>query len=170
MLPTNAALSITALNQTVTFDIDEDALGGGTTYTAVANKGITVDATNETLAMSGDYTGDFIVTGEIRATGNIIAAHSSDSRLKENIEKINNSLDKVSSLSGYTFNWNEKAKGRNTDLKDVGVIAQEVEAVMPEIVIDRIDGYKAVYYEKLIPLLIESIKELKERIEKLENK
>jgi hypothetical protein len=167
---TNAALSITALNQTVTFDIDEDALGGGTTYTAVANKGITVDATNETLAMSGDYTGDFTVTGEIRATGNIIAAHSSDSRLKENIEKINNSLDKVSSLSGYTFNWNEKAKGRNTDLKDVGVIAQEVEAVMPEIVIDRIDGYKAVYYEKLIPLLIESIKELKERIEKLENK
>lgn len=165
----NAALSITALNQTVTFDIDDDALGGGTTYTAVANKGITVDATNETLAMSGNYTGDFTVAGEIRATGNIIAAHSSDSRLKENIEKINNSLDKISSLSGYTFNWNEKAEGRNTDLKDVGVIAQEVEAVMPEIVIDRIDGYKAVYYEKLIPLLIESIKELKGRIEKLEN-
>ena len=90
--------------------------------------------------------------------------------MKENIEKINNSLDKVSSLSGYTFNWNKKAEGKNTDLKDVGVIAQEVEAVMPEIVIDRIDGYKAVYYEKLIPLLIESIKELKERIEKLENK
>jgi len=166
----NAALSITALNQTVTFDIDDDALGGGTTYTAVANKGITVDATNETLAMSGDYTGDFAVTGEITATGNVTASHSSDSRLKENIEKINNSLDKVSSLGGYTFNWNKKAEGKNTDLKDVGVIAQEVEAVMPEIVIDRIDGYKAVYYEKLIPLLIESIKELKERIEKLENK
>ena len=165
-----SALSITALNQTVTFDIDANALGGGSTYTAVANKGITVDATNETLAMSGDYTGDFAVTGAITATGNVTASYSSDSRLKENIEKINNSLDKVSSLSGYTFNWNKKAEGKNTDLKDVGVIAQEVEAVMPEIVIDRIDGYKAVYYEKLIPLLIESIKELKERIEKLENK
>lgn len=166
----NAALSITALNQTVTFDIDDDALGGGTTYTAVANKGITVDAVNETLAMSGDYTGDFAVTGNITASGNVTAAYSSDSRLKENIERVNNSLDKISAINGYTFNWNEKVPEKDPNVKDVGVIAQEVEAVMPEIVIDRIDGYKAVYYEKLIPLLIESIKELKERIEKLENK
>ena len=121
-----------------------------------------------TLAITGAIT----ATTNISAQGNVIAAASSDLRLKDNLEKIENALDKVSKLNGYTFTWNENADNvlRETFDKDVGVIAQEVEEVLPEIVIDRVDGYKAVYYEKLVPLLIESIKELKIRVEELENK
>ena len=90
---------------------------------------------------------------------------ASNKRLKDNLKPIENSLDKLSKLSGYEFDWNDKQetfKGH-----DVGVVAQEVEEVLPEIVTTRDNGYKAVKYEKLVPLLIESIKELKAEIEEL---
>ena len=116
------------------------------------------------------------VTGAITATGNVTAAFSSDLRLKENLEKIDKPLDRIEKLNGYTFNWNKLAQEDtgilipDSDRREAGVIAQEVELALPEVVIDRDDGYKAVYYEKLVPLLIESIKELKERVEELEKK
>ena len=141
---------------------DRVITGSGTANTLNGEANMTFDGS--TLAVTG-----LAVTGAITATGNITAAFSSDSRLKENLEKIENSLDKVEKINGYTFNWNDKSD-QNTEVRDVGVIAQEVEEILPEVVIDRVDGYKAVYYEKLIPLLIESIKELKTRIEVLENK
>jgi hypothetical protein len=72
-------------------------------------------------------------------------------------------------LSGYTFNWDETVQEDYTG-HDYGVIAQEVEAIFPELVQTRKNGFKAVRYEKLIPALIQSIKELKNRVEKLENK
>ena len=95
----------------------------------------------------------------------VIAFGSSDRRLKDNIEPISNAIDKVKSIGGYTFDWNENQytyKG-----KDVGVVAQEVEDVMPEVVTTREDGYKAVKYEKLVPLLIEAIKEQQKQIDEL---
>ena len=88
----------------------------------------------------------------IRCTGDVVAFYSSDERLKDNITPIENSLDKVGQLKGYEFDWNDKQdvyKGH-----DVGVIAQEVEKVVPELVQTRNDGYKAVKYEKVVPLLI----------------
>ena len=85
--------------------------------------------------------------------------------MKDNLKVIENPLDKVSKLSGYEFDWNDKQETYQGH--DVGVVAQEVEEVMPEVVEDREDGYKAVKYEKLVPLLIESIKELKAEIEEL---
>ena len=103
--------------------------------------------------------------GNISATADVIAYASSDKRLKDNLKPIENSLDKVSKLSGYEFDWNDKQEIYQG--KDVGVVAQEVEEVMPEIVTTRDNGYKAVKYEKLVPLLIESIKELKAEIEEL---
>jgi len=87
---------------------------------------------------------------------------TSDIRLKENIETINNALDKVSDLNGVTFTWKENGKS------SMGVIAQEVEKVAPE-VISETNGYKAVNYDGLIGLLIESIKELKQEIEALKS-
>ena len=98
----------------------------------------------------------------------MIAYASSDKRLKDNLKPIENSLDKISKLSGYEFDWNDKQETYQG--RDVGVVAQEVEEVIPEIVTTRDNGYKAVKYEKLVPLLIESIKELKEEINGLKTK
>ena len=106
--------------------------------------------------------------GLIRATNDVVAYYSSDERLKDNIKPIENALDKVSKLGGYEFDWN--AKQDVYEGHDIGVIAQEVEAVFPELVTDRDNGFKAVKYEKLVPALIEAIKELKAEVESLKSK
>ena len=107
--------------------------------------------------------------GLIRATNDVVAYYSSDKRLKDNLIKIGNPLDKISQLNGYEFDWIAKEGIHENEGHDVGVIAQEVEKVLPEVVQTRESGYKAVKYEKIVPLLIESIKELKQRVEELEN-
>jgi hypothetical protein len=121
--------------------------------------------------------------GAIYATGNITAFFS-DQRLKTVSGKIENALDKVKSLSGvyYTMNDVAKANGYDSDETQVGVLAQEVEAVLPEIVkaapfdLDEHgnsksgENYKTVQYEKLVPLLIEAIKELKAEVDALKGK
>jgi hypothetical protein len=103
-------------------------------------------------------------TGTLSATGDIIAYSGSDERLKDNIIPIPNALDKVLLISGNTFDWNEKS---DKEGNDVGVIAQEILEVLPEAVTTRDNGYLAVRYEKLVPLLIEAIKELKAEIDEL---
>tara|TARA_B100001094_G_scaffold254644_1_gene253434 strand:+ start:693 stop:2237 length:1545 start_codon:yes stop_codon:yes gene_type:complete len=122
-------------------------------------------------------TGASGVNGELRAAGNITAYYSSDERLKENIVNIPNALDKVTNINGVKFDWTAdymKDHGGEDDLfnrkHQVGVIAQEVEKVLPEVVVDREDGYKAVRYEQMVPLLIEAIKELNQKVKDLENK
>jgi hypothetical protein len=97
------------------------------------------------------------VGGDIRATGEVVAYAASDKNLKDNIQKIESPLSIISKIGGYTFDWNDKQQTYTG--KDYGVIAQEIEEVMPELVITRESGYKAVNYEKIVPLLIESIKE-----------
>lgn len=100
--------------------------------------------------------------GEIRATGEITAFYSDD-RLKNRIGNIPEALRKVLSLNGFFFEPNETAQQLGYERKiHVGVSAQEVESILPEIVVPApIDGaYKTVHYERLIPLLIEAIKEL----------
>ena len=118
--------------------------------------------------------------GTIQATNNI-TAYFSDKRLKKNINPITNALNKVMSISGVTFVTNETAeKYGYTDQKEqVGVIAQEIEKVLPQVVVPApfdidIDGssksrenYKTVQYEKLVPLLIEAIKEQQKQIDEL---
>jgi len=115
-------------------------------------------------------------SGDIRATGNITAYYSSDRRLKENIANIANALAKLQSINGVEFDWTDDYIAKhggldNTFMRkhDVGVIAQEIEAVMPEVVTLRSDGYMAVRYEKIIALLIEAIKELKSEVDSLKN-
>ena len=91
----------------------------------------------------------------------------SDINLKENIVVIPNAIDKVNAISGNTFTW--KSESYNESIgNDTGVIAQEVEALgLPGIVVTRSNGKKAVRYEKLVPLLIEAIKELNNKIEQI---
>jgi len=92
----------------------------------------------------------------------------SDKTLKDTINPIDNSLDKINQLGGYTYTWKDNPVG-NQGL-DTGVLAQEVENILPGVVITREDGYKAVNYYKLIPLLIEGIKEQQKQIDYLTNK
>jgi hypothetical protein len=111
------------------------------------------------------------VAGEIVATGDITAYYSSDIRLKENITPIPNALEKVNQISGNTYDWKEGYDEFHSHKgNDVGVIAQEIEQILPQIVTNRDNGYKAVQYEKMIPLLIEAIKELSAKVDRLENK
>jgi len=106
--------------------------------------------------------------GIIRSSGDIIAFASSDKRLKDNIIPISNPIEKLLQIGGYTFEWNKKQDTYNG--QDVGVIAQEIEKVLPEIVEERENGYKAVKYEKIVPLLIEAIKDQQKQIDNLKNK
>ena len=111
----------------------------------------------------------------LRATADVVAYYSSDIRFKDNITPIKNALAKIQQIGGYEFDWNDNQETHKGH--DLGIIAQEVEELFPEIVANREDGYKSVKYERLIPVLIEAIKEqssiidkLIDRIEKLENK
>ena len=119
--------------------------------------------------------------GTISASGDVIA-FASDSRLKTNNKAIDKPLDKVKALKGFTYNWNELAKdkaGFDTTQKQVGVSAQDVQKTLPEAVklapFDN-DGndksisgedYLTVQYDKIVPLLIEAIKEQQTQIEEL---
>jgi hypothetical protein len=110
---------------------------------------------------------DFEDAGDgLRVEGDIVAYYSSDKRLKDNIELIKNPIDKVKQLSGYTFEWNEESH-KETGARDIGVIAQEVESVLPELVQTRSNGYKAVDYQKLTALLIEVVKEQQAQIDEI---
>ena len=102
--------------------------------------------------------------------GDIIAYSSSDVRLKDNINPIESSLEKVSKINGVSFNWNDKQSAYEVGKKDIGVIAQEIEEVLPELVTTRDNGYKAVRYEKIVALLIEAIKEQQTQINSLTDK
>lgn len=119
--------------------------------------------------------------GQISAAGEI-TAFASDQRLKTNIESINNALAKVNSLNGVTYNFNQLASNFDFDVRKrhVGLLAQEVDEVLPEAVrpapfdLDENgqsksgEKYLTVQYEKLVPLLVESIKELTARVAQLE--
>jgi hypothetical protein len=111
-------------------------------------------------------------TGEIRATGDITAGYSDDN-LKTRLGNIENALDKVSAITGFYYEPNQTAQDLGYALKkEVGVSAQEVQAVLPEVVVPApVDNrYLTVHYEKLIPLLVEAIKELKAEVDELKKK
>ena len=108
--------------------------------------------------------------GRIDASNDIVAYSSSDKRWKTNINTIESPLEKLQKLSGVEFDWIEDWEVHGNVGNDVGVIAQEVELVLPQAVQTRDSGMKAVRYEKLIPLLIETIKEQQKQIDELKNK
>ena len=112
--------------------------------------------------------------GQIRATDDITAFYSSDVALKENIHNIESPMDKVQQLNGVLFDWKEDyiknnggADGYFARKTDVGVIAQDVEKVLPEVVGTRPNGVKAVKYDRLCALLIECVKDLQLQVNDL---
>ena len=106
------------------------------------------------------------ITGDLEVTGDITAFSSSDARLKDGVKPIQDSLAKVNAISGNTFTWNESSKKEGQE--DTGVIAQEISAIgLPGTVTIRDDGTYAVDYAKLVPLLLEAIKELSNKVDTL---
>jgi hypothetical protein len=136
----------------------------------VDNRVLTATGTDAINAESGlTYDGSNLdITGNARATGDVIAFYSSDKRLKDNIIQISNPIEKIKSIGGYEFDWNDNQS--TYEGHDIGVIAQEIEEVLPELVTTRDTGYKAVKYEKIIALLIEGIKEQQKQIDEIKNK
>ena len=132
---------------------DGNGIGlSSTTFSVSAGNGLTQEA--DGLKMSGSYTGTFTASGDICAY--------SDKRLKRNIQTIDNALDTVHNLRGVTFEKSLKPS--------IGVIAQEVEEVLPELVNTDADGMKSVAYGNIVGVLIEAIKEQQKQIEELKNK
>ncbi len=116
-------------------------------------------------------------TGEIRATNEVTAYFASDERLKENIVVIDDALGKLKQIRGVMYDWKDshiQSRGGLDDYfmrkHDTGVIAQDVEKVLPEVVAERLDGTKAVRYEKLAGIIIQAINELADQVEEIKKR
>ena len=137
--------------------------------TGTGNINISGDVQTESIGVGTSASGS---AGQIRATDDITAFFSSDVALKEDITNIPDPLESLKKLNGVLFNWKDEwiknqggEDGYFVRKKDVGVIAQEVEKVLPEAVAQRSDGVKAVKYDRLTCLLIEAVKKLNDKIE-----
>ncbi len=108
--------------------------------------------------------------GRIDASNDIVAFSTSDSRFKINVKPIENALSKVEQISGVEFDWLENPIHHGNKGHDIGVIAQELEQVLPEVVTTRDSGYKAVKYDKIVALLIQAVKEQQAEINELKAK
>jgi hypothetical protein len=132
-------------------------MGAGDIYLGVNNTGhilFDTGATNSTTYMT--------ISGGLRVSDDVIAYAISDERVKDNVQPITNALEKLEQITGVSFDWKPESGHHG---HDYGVIAQEIEKILPEVVATRDSGYKAVKYEKIIPLLIEAIKELSKKVE-----
>jgi hypothetical protein len=136
-----------------------------TTFTNGINVTSAVQSTSKTTG-TVKIAGGVGIVKTLNVGEDVVAYASSDERYKDNLKPITNPIDKVKSLTGYTFTWNDKHEQFNGN-DDIGVVAQEVEKVLPEIVDTRDNGYKAVKYEKMVALLIEAVKEQQKQIDEL---
>ena len=120
------------------------------------------------MASSSSPNNVITITGDLAVSGDITAFSTSDSALKDNVTAIPNALDKVKAITGNTFTWKGYRDQYPEGEQDTGVIAQEIEALgLPGITTTRDSGYKAVRYEKIVPILIEAIKELSAKVDAL---
>jgi hypothetical protein len=137
----------------------------------MANMSIQTTDTNDDYVLYAD--------GDIGATGDVVA-YVSDRRLKKDMVKIDNPVEILQKLTGYKFTWNERAVKNRIGKRDLGLIAQEVEEVLPEAVQDflhpgdlTLDGttetYKAVLYDRIVPVLLGGINQLDDELGTVRN-
>ena len=138
-----------------------DAKGRVTAASAMTSGDVTGALGFTPANKAGDsFTGSISVSGSITATGDITAY--SDERLKTDIETITRALDRVRKLRGVTFTR------RDTGSRGIGLIAQELAPIVPEAVMTHDDGLLSVAYGNLVGVLIEAVKELADKVERLE--
>ena len=143
-------------------------LSGATLASGVTASSLTSVGTLTSLTVSGaTATGALTVTGAVTATGDITAFFTSDKRHKNNIKTIPNALEKVTKLNGVTWEWNDDVNEVTKSTPKTGLIAQEVQEVLPEVVKTRDDGFLALDYSKMMGLMVEAIKEQQIQIEEL---
>ncbi len=153
------------------------ALGTDTTgdYVAslVAGTGVTLSNNSGEGATPTISIGQAVATNSavsfasVSATGDIVAFSSSDRRFKNNIVNISDALNKVKQLNGVTWEWNDDVNDVTKSSPKTGLIAQEVQEVLPEVVSEREDGYLGLDYSKMVGLLVEAIKEQQTQIAEL---
>jgi len=151
----------------ITKTLQEVTTAGNTTNTSISITNLTASTSKTTGALI--VSGGIGTSGDVFAGGDVVAYASSDKRLKDNILPIENPLQKINQIGGYSFEWNVEKQNIYKG-KDYGVIAQEIEEILPELVDTRESGYKAVKYDKLVSLLIEGIKDLSQQVEELKQK
>jgi len=157
----SSSTQVTPLLPTGTISGSIQVLGGSTIHSGSANNYQFNSIGVGSVAPSG-------TAGRIDASGDIVAFSTSDKNFKENITPITNALEKISKISGNTYDWKPELKEfHGFEGNDIGVIAQEIEEVLPQLVTTRETGYKAVKYDKLVALLIEGIKEQQQQIHSL---
>ena len=146
--------------------LNQNTTGSAATFTSTSQ--------NSQFNSVGVGTAGSTTAGEIRATNNVTAFYSSDARLKENVQVINNALGIVTAVGGKTFDWTDAyiadhggADGYFVRKNDFGVIAQDVQAVFPVAVRERGDGTLAVDYEKLVAVAFQAIAELRAEVDAL---
>ena len=163
-----ASVSVSGTNDTIVKFTSSSTVGDSSVSESLVGGITTVKIINTGALAVGNVTAP-TVAGTIRAAADVIAFASSDERLKENKVLLTDVLDKVNQLGGYEFDWIPMVGIHENEGHDIGVIAQEVEKMFPEIVTTRDNGYKAVKYEKLTAVLIEAVKELTNKVKDLED-
>jgi hypothetical protein len=134
-------------------------LSSTTGYGSVLNQAV--------LTTSTPTFGNLTINGTITATGDITAYYTSDKRHKNNIQLIPNALEKVSKLNGVTWEWNDDVNEVTKSTPKTGLIAQEVQSVLPEVVMERENGFLGLDYSKMMGLMVEAIKEQQTQIHSL---
>ena len=169
------SLSPSGTIDTVNLVLSEDASGNNAIFNNFIGGDVSANNINYEGALTGpggnnSLAGDLLLTGDVYArngyfSGDVVTKYTtSDYRLKENLELIENAIDKVEQINGYTFNYIN-----DPDERVAGVVAQEVEKVLPNVTFEVDEaGHKGVRYDNLIPLLIQAIKELSDKVERLE--
>ena len=170
-----SASTILAGTDNVINHFGSSIIAGSQLSTTVASTAYAQNITVKQHLQVGGTTTLSTTTGRIDATNDVVSYSTSDKRLKENIIPIKHALDKIERINGVNFDWKELSEEGIKNIHgnkghDIGVIAQEIEKVLPDAVTTRKSGYKAVNYEKIVPLLIEAIKEQQIQIDQLKRK
>ena len=108
--------------------------------------------------------------GNASFAGDVVAFHTSDERLKDNVRLIDRPIEKIKTLRGVEYEWNDRQSYYESGSLDSGIIAQDVQKVLPQLVKERKTGYLGVRHDRLVGLLIEAIKEQQVQIEDMKDK
>ena len=147
--------------------------------TRISSEEVTRSNLHQSLTNFANYEGSAFslkVNGDIEATGNIVGAShvtTSDARLKKDVEDVTGALDMVSRMHPVFYNWNDGTKSINPGHKELGFLAQEVEAVLPSVIHTSASGdipdLKRVAYDRLVAVLFAAVKELKGEVDSLKH-
>ena len=157
-----------SINTTIKNRLDaNNVISGSSQVTLSATTGYGSIINQALLTTSAVTHGNLTINGTITATGDITAFFTSDRRHKSNIQTITNALDKVKKLNGVTWEWNDDVNEVTKTTPTTGLIAQEVQEVLPQVVVERENGYLGLDYSKMMGLLVEAIKEQQIKIDNL---